>query len=249
VTAIVSRIRTIPSWQVTLAIALLVLGFLIAAQLAAEGPRVRYTTQERSPLVDTALGLQAQQDALKARILDLRNRIGGLEAQGPSAAESLKQLYAQLEQARIGAGLIGLTGTGAVFRVADSSQPGAGSDGLVSARDLRVLAQELWLAGAEAIAINDERITVSSAVLDIGGSILLNSAYLAPPYKVAAIGPADLYERVQASVSFQQFVIERVEHHGLGLSVAELANVDVPAFGGSVGVRFGQPDASAEPSP
>ena len=29
-------------------------GFLVAAQLASEGPRVRYTTQERSPLVETA---------------------------------------------------------------------------------------------------------------------------------------------------------------------------------------------------
>jgi uncharacterized protein YlxW (UPF0749 family) len=248
-TAILARVRAVPSWQVTLAIALLGLGFLIAAQLAAEGPRVRYTTQERSPLVETALGLQTQQEGLKSRILDLRNQIGALEAQGPGAAESLKQLYANLEQARIGAGLIGLTGTGVVFRIEDSSQPGAGSDDLVTARDVRVLVEELWLAGAEAIAINGERVTVSTAVLDIGGSVLANSAYLAPPYRISAIGPSDLYERVQASVSFQQFVVERVEHHGLGLSVAELPNVDVPAFGGTVGVRFGQPEASGAPVP
>ena len=49
-----ARLRAIPSWQVTLGVALLGLGFLVAAQLAAEGPRVRYTTQERSPLVETA---------------------------------------------------------------------------------------------------------------------------------------------------------------------------------------------------
>ena len=66
--------RAIPSWQVTLGAALLGLGFLIAAQLAAEGPRVRYTTQERSPLVETAIELQAQQEALKQQILDLRER-------------------------------------------------------------------------------------------------------------------------------------------------------------------------------
>ena len=48
------RIRALPTWQLTLGVALLALGFLIAAQLAAEGPRVRYTTQERTPLVQTA---------------------------------------------------------------------------------------------------------------------------------------------------------------------------------------------------
>ena len=246
-TGLVARARAIPSWQITLSVALLVLGFLIAAQLAAEGPRVRYTTQERSPLVEAAIGLQDQQDALKARILALRSRIGTLEAQGPGSAASLKDLYAQLEQARIGAGLIALQGPGVVFKLEDGNQPGAGSDALVSAHDLRVLVQELWLGGAEAIAINGERITATTAILDIGGSILVNSAYLAAPYKVAAIGPEDVYPRLQGSASFRAFVVDRVQMVGLGLSVAELDEVDVPAFAGNVTVRFGSPVESAAP--
>ncbi len=74
-TSLSTRLRALPSWQVTLGVALLTLGFLIAAQLRAEGPRIRYTTQERSPLVETALGLTADQDALKARILELNDQI------------------------------------------------------------------------------------------------------------------------------------------------------------------------------
>ncbi|HLX35786.1 MAG TPA: DUF881 domain-containing protein [Candidatus Limnocylindrales bacterium] len=246
-TGLVARARAIPSWQITLSIALLVLGFLIAAQLAAEGPRVQYTTQERSPLVETAVQLQAQQDALKAQILDLRNRIQSLEAQGPGAAASLKQLYADLGQAKIAAGLTALTGPGAVFRLEDSSTLGAADEGLVTANDVRVLVEQLWLAGAEAIAVNGERVTVSTAILDIGGSVLVNSAYLAPPYTIAVIGPPDIYERLQQSASFRAFFLDRVQRVGLGLSVAELDSVDVPAFAGTVSVRFGTPDASATP--
>jgi uncharacterized protein YlxW (UPF0749 family) len=249
VSALVARVRAIPSWQVTLSAALLVLGFLIAAQLAAEGPRVQYTTQERSPLVETALGLQGQQDALKAQILELRQKIGQLEAQGPGAAASLKQLYADLEQARIGAGLIGLTGPGVVFKLTDASQPGAGADSLVTAHDLRVLVQELWLGGTEAISINGERITVTTAILDIGGSVLVNSAYLSGPYKVSAIGPSDLYDRLQQSASFRAFVVDRVQRVGLDLQVAQLDAVDIPAFAGTVSVRFGTPDASPGATP
>jgi uncharacterized protein YlxW (UPF0749 family) len=241
VTTVVARIRALPSWQITLSVALLVLGFLIAAQLAAEGPRVRYTSQERSPLVETAVGLQAQQDALKARILALRTKIGTLEAQGPGAAASLKQLYSDLEQARLGAGLVALEGPGVVFKLVDASQPGAGADSLVTAHDLRVLVQELWLGGAEAIAINGERVTVTTAVLDIGGSVLVNSAYLSGPYRVSAIGPADLYERLQQSSAFRAFVVDRVQRVGLDLEVAEIPDVDLPAFAGTVSVRFGTP--------
>ena len=247
--ALVSRIRAIPSWQVTLSLALFALGFLVAAQLAAEGPRVRYASQERSSLVETVLTLQAQQEVLKSRILTLRHDIGELEAQGPTSDALLKSLNADLEEARIAAGLIALKGPGLVFRIEDSGQPGAVADSLVSARDIRILVEELWLAGAEAVAINGERVTVSTAVLDIGGSILVNSAYLAPPYEIAAIGAPGLYGRVQGSSSFADFVHARVEAHSLQLSVAELGDVVVPAFAGTVGVQYGRPDVSPSPAP
>ena len=244
-----ARLRAIPSWQVTLGLALLVLGFLIAAQLRAEGPLVRYTTQERSPLIETALGLQTQQDALKAQILDLRTQIGQLEAQGPGSDARVKQLNDDLQQARIAAGLIALEGPGLVFRVSDATGPGGGADQLVSAADIRILVNELWLAGAEAVAVNGERVTASTAFLDIGGSVLANSAYLAPPYQITAIGAPGLYDRVRASATFAAFVASRVEGEGIGLSVAQPDTVDVPAFAGTVNVRFGQPVGSPVPSP
>ncbi len=248
---LVSRVRAIPSWQVTLAVALLALGFLIAAQLAAEGPRIRYTTQERSPLIETARGLQADQAALTARILELRTRIGDLEAADAGSAPLVKQLNDELERARIAAGLIPLQGPGVVFRLEDSEQPippgGNDSDVLVTAADIRTLVGELWLAGAEAIAINGERVTTSTAVIDIGGSVLVNSAYLAPPYQVAAIGPSGLYDRLSSSVAFVEFVKARVERFGIRLTFAELGAVDVPAFAGTVNVRYAKPVATAAP--
>lgn len=243
--SVVARIRSLPSWQVTLTVALLGLGFLIAAQLATERPRIRYTTQERGPLVETVRDSQTQQDALKARIVELRTRIGDLEAQGPGSAALVKQLNDQLESARIAGGLIPLQGPGVVFRLEDSPQPvppGAdASDALVNARDVRTLIEELWLAGAEAIAVNGERVTTTTAVIDIGGSILVNSAYLAPPYQVAAIGPQGLYDRLKGSVSFVEFVRARVEGFGIRLTFAELDAVDVPAFAGTVNVRYARP--------
>jgi uncharacterized protein YlxW (UPF0749 family) len=232
------RLRAIPSWQVTLGVALLALGFLIAAQLAAEGPRVRYTTQERSPLVQTAIELQAQQDELKAQIAALREQVQTLEDQGQGTTALVRELNHQLEQARIAAGLIPLTGTGIVLRLADSTQPlpveGNENDYLVTARDIRSVVAELWLAGAEAIAVNGERVTASTGVLDIGHSILVNSAYLAPPYQIAAIGPPDLLDQLGLSQGWRDFIETRRGTFGLDISFAEPEVVEVPEFRGSL---------------
>jgi len=244
-----ARIRAIPSWQLTLGAAMLGLGFLIAAQLASEGPRIRYTTQERSPLIETATQLQATQDDLKAKILDLRTKIGQIEGADQGSAATVKQLNDDLEAARIAAGLIPIEGTGIVLQLDDSTQPVAAgaseSDYLVNSADLRTVIDQLWLAGAEAIAVNGERITATTSVLDIGSSILVNSAYLAPPYQITAVGPPDLYDRLAASAGFIDFLRARVQAYGLNVAFAEPKSVDVPAFAGTVSLRYSQPVPSA----
>ena len=249
---VIGRLRAIPSWQSTLGLALLGLGFLVAAQLASEGPRVRYTTQERSPLVETATELQAQQDQLKLDILALRERIQESEGTGEGSAALVRDLNDDLEQARIAAGLIPLIGTGIVLQLEDSLDPvgpdANETDYLVGARDLRTVIAELWASGAEAIAVNGERIVPTSAVIDVGPSILANSAYLLPPYQVTALGPADLYSRLSASPGFVDFIRARAQGYGIQVQFAEPESVDVPAFVGTVTLRYARPQASADPS-
>jgi uncharacterized protein YlxW (UPF0749 family) len=252
-TTIGARIRAIPSWQVTLGLALLALGFLIAAQLAAEGPRVRYTTQERSPLVETALALQQTQADLKTRIVGLRKQIQDIEQQGAGSAAVIKDLNTRLEEARIAAGLIKLTGTGIVLKLEDSTQPvppgGNESDYLAGAADLRTVVALLWQSGAEAIAINGERITTSTAIIDIGGSVLVNAAYIAGPYQIFAIGPKDLFAQLSATSGWEEFVRIRRGSFGIGISWAEPEAVDVPAFAGSVTLRESRSVPSSTPTP
>jgi uncharacterized protein YlxW (UPF0749 family) len=249
----IARIRSIPTWQVTLGVALLGLGFLIAAQLAAEAPRVRYTTLERSPLIETATGLQAQQEELKTRILQLRSQIGDLEQEGQGSTDLAGTLNDQLLEARIAAGLIPLTGTGIVLQLEDSLRPvgddASEGDYLVTALDLRTAVEELWLAGAEAVAINGERVTPTTAVIDIGSSVLVNSAYLAPPFRITALGPDDLYTTLSASPGFVDLVRARADAYGIRISFAEPEFVDLPAFAGTITLRYARPLPPSGPGP
>ncbi len=240
-----TRVRSIAGWQITLGVALLALGFLIAAQLRSEAPRVSYASNERVPLVETAQGLQTQQDALKQRLLDLRAEIEGAESQGKGSAAAVQALDDRLRQARVEAGLTALEGPGVVLQLRDSTNtvpPGDNpTDYLVSARDIRTVVEELWLAGAEAVAVNGERVTSATAIIDIGGSVLLNAAYLSPPYQLSAIGPSDLFDQVNGSASFRDFIRTRIEAFGLQVGFAEPKDVLIPAYAGTINLRYARP--------
>jgi uncharacterized protein YlxW (UPF0749 family) len=249
VTTLAARVRAIPSWQLALGGALLALGFLIAAQLASEGPRIRYTSQERAPLVETALDLQKEQDVLKQRVLDLRAEIQGLEATGQGGAAVTQDLTRQLEDARIAAGLVAMEGPGLVIQLSDSTLPappdGNDRDYLVSGQDVLTVVEELWLAGAEGVAVNGERVAVATAIVDIGGSVLVNSAYVAAPYQVTAIGPSDMFDRLTGSPGFVDFIRARAESFGIGVGYAESDDVKLPAYAGSVTLRYGRVESPA----
>jgi len=243
-TSLVGRVRSIPSWQVTLGLALLALGFLIAAQMASEGPRVQYTTQERTPLVATVLDLQKQQDQLKQQVLDARAAIQQLEAAGEGGAAVTKQLNDQLQNAQIAAGLVAMTGPGLVIQLSDSTltvpADGNQQDYLVSGSDVLTVVDQLWAAGAEGMAINGERVVVSTAVVDIGGSVVVNGAYVAAPYQITAIGPGTLFDTLTHQPGFADFVRARSEAFGIGVSYATPDSVDLPAYAGSMNLRYGR---------
>jgi uncharacterized protein YlxW (UPF0749 family) len=135
----------------------------------------------------------------------------------------------------------------------DSQQPVADGDSaddyLVGARDIRTVVEELWLAGAEAVAVNGERMTPTSAIIDIGSTVLVNSAYLVPPYRITAIGPRDLCARLSAAPGFVEFVRARAQRYGIRMSFAEPESVDMPAFAGTVSLRYSRPISTPAPGP
>ena len=251
-TSLVSRVRRVPGWQWTFAVALLALGFLIAVQLGAQGPRVRYSSSERPPLLETAHELDDAQAVLQARILELRGQLAAAEAASAGNDQAVIELNDELTEARLVAGLVEIEGPGLIVRIDDSGLPvppgEAAADYLVTADDLRQLLVELWQAGAEAISVNGERIVASTALTDIGASILVNSAYLQPPYDLSVIGPPEVYDRLTTSPGFVEFVRTRVQDYGLELGFLPSDAVVVPAFAGSVTLTQGRPQPSAPPT-
>ncbi|MEA2611699.1 MAG: hypothetical protein QOG32_1425, partial [Chloroflexota bacterium] len=58
----------------------------------------------------------------------------------------------------------------------------------------------------------------------------------------------DLYEKLSTSTGFVDFVRARSEAYGIRVSLAEPASVDMPAFVGTVTLRYSRPLGTPVPS-
>ncbi|AHF08896.1 MULTISPECIES: DUF881 domain-containing protein [Dehalobacter] len=112
---------------------------------------------------------------------------------GESAAALASE---QLEQAKISAGLVSLSGPGIVIVLDDSDQKRSTSNGnignyYIHEEYLRAIVNALWNGGAEAISINDQRITSNTEIFCSGSYIKINNTRQMPPYNIVAIGNQD----------------------------------------------------------
>lgn len=100
----------------------------------------------------------------------------------------------KLERLRFAAGFTDVVGNGVRVSVQDgvddlTLEPGAAQPGRILDRDLQMIANGLWQAGATAVSINNRRLTANSAIRAAGEAILVDYRPLNPPYIVLAIGP------------------------------------------------------------
>ncbi len=206
-----------PSPRITVAVAAAVLGFL--AVLAARQPPLATREIRRLELADLIRAEDARVRRIRAEVREIQAELAGL---GTSGAE-VERLLGDARELDEVAGSSPLEGPGIVVTLDDSSSrrspTGDPNDLIVHERDIQTVVNALWGAGAEAVAIDGERLTSTSAVRCAGNTLLLHGTLHSPPYRVAGIGDP---ERLASGLPGQpgmDRLAESVEAFGLGLDV------------------------------
>jgi len=223
----------------------MVIGLALAWQL--KGPRasppVGYAPGDpRDRSVRTIEQLEAEQAALKAEIGRLRTDLANYQAHAAAETDRLQRLNADLDAQRAAAGLTAMRGPGIVVSLDDSGARNISTSPdpnafLVHDYDLRDVINVLWLAGAEAIAVNDERVVGNTSAYCVGSTVMVNTTRLSPPYVVRAIGePASLAETLR-NPSYLTALRQKVERYGIKFQVAPAPKLTLPAYTGGFSVR------------
>jgi len=238
-----------PAWRRASALglrtlAMVVVGFVLAVAyreaIAAEPERSR----AHAGLVEEVKTSQARTDALQAQSDQLRREVTAAEqAALGGTAEELRRVR-ELEAA---AGLAAVTGPGVVVRLTDAPAPIDPNTGRPSTApvsrvldvDLQSVVNALWAAGAEAIAINDQRLTATSTIRAAGDAVLVDYRPVMSPYEVAAIGPDDL-ERTFNHTAAAAGMADLASQYGLGFTTRTASPLTLPAAPGA-NLRYAQP--------
>jgi uncharacterized protein YlxW (UPF0749 family) len=109
------------------------------------------------------------------------------------------------------------------------------------ATDLTDILNTAWKGGAQAIAVNEERIVNSSSVYCVGSTIMVNGTLMSPPFNINAIGPQNSLLGAFDDPNQLQDIKQRRDVQGLGFHVTRVSAIHVPAFSGALNVRYAEP--------
>jgi uncharacterized protein YlxW (UPF0749 family) len=168
-------------------------------------------------------------------IASLQVQTRSLEARQLRSDTSAQGLLESIELLGMKAGTVPVRGPG--VRVVADNAPGADSARAeVLDTDLQKLVNGLWEAGAEAIAINGQRLTTLSTIRVAGGAITVNARSLSRPYVVSAIGNRDTLPARFAESSSGQAWLDLQRQVGLRLSITPVSSLRLP--GTEVSLRY-----------
>ena len=228
-------------WALSIGLALAVIGFAAAAQWKGSEARQDYTSSAQQVLAAQVVGLEGEQKTLRDQLAAAERQVQSFQSASAGSQSAQAQLNQQLASARLAAGLTKVSGPGVIIEISDSSRPVPAGENpanyIVLVDDLHDIVTALWASGAEAITINGERLVSTSSIYGVGSSILVNTAFLSPTFRLEAIGPNGLLDRFLANPAWlSSRVAHRIDAFGLEFATQQAGSLTLPAFSGQTAV-------------
>jgi len=199
----------------------LFLGVLAVTQVRAQDVYSRSLQLETPASLTTLIaGLAERNNAVRDEIVDLRLRTTTARDAISSGKGSLAEAERQLAQLRVFEGESAVSGPGITVRI----------DGSFDDRALSDLINELRNAGAEAIAVNTERVGPRSwFAATTGGALTVDGTAVNGPWAVRAIGASDV---MHVAMTRTGGIIGQFEliYRGTRFSVSKDTTIDLPAL-------------------
>ncbi len=181
-------------------------------------------TMRETELRSELASWKAKYEEIEAKIDENENRINEYKAELENDENASTILENEVKEAESYLGKTNLQGEGIVVTLKDNDTRD------IIHSDLLDLINELNIAGAEAISINDERIVSTSEIVLVNNTmILVNTKRVAGPYVVKAIGDK---QYLQSALTIKDGYVDLIKSDGKDIEYYVDDNIVIPAYDG-----------------
>ncbi len=235
--------------KIILGIFSIVIGIFIATQ-------IKMNLETYAPVTIKSL------QATKAEIVSINNEVAELNDIIKIKEEELKLLeniskgddniidilIKDIRHNKIHSGLTALNGPGIVLIMYDNPEERVVgfdiNDDIIHDGDILNIINDLRIAGAEAISINDERVVSTSEIKCNGPVIRINGRSSATPFVIKAIGdPTLLYASLNAPGTYGD-ILKNLYHIGFETTIED--SVKIPAFTKNINFKYAKPQGKGD---
>lgn len=203
------------------------------------------------------------------KLLDLQNEINNVEVENKQLNESISEQAMKLAEYKAGVESTGsvfgtmrneldkmrdysndskVQGSGIIITLNDSQQEVAEGEDiawyLIHDIDILEIVNELRIAGAEAISINDERVTSTTGIRCGGPTINIDGKRHAVPFVIKAIGDPKALEA--SAVAPESYIELYMEYTGIQVQIQKVEKIIIDGYEGPNKLRHQRKTESGE---
>jgi uncharacterized protein YlxW (UPF0749 family) len=216
----------------------LLVGFLLVVAYVHTHRSAPQAAKVHDRLVTRVRTAERTANTLAAQVGEAQSRLEAAQDQALPKTGSAARDLAQLE-----AGQQTVSGPGITVTLREPTAPSASPDPgrggttpidntfILTDRDVRSVVNELWHDGAEAISVNDVRLTPTSAIRFAGEAVLVDFQQITSPYRIRAVGAPDELSTnfAESSVASRYQTLVGVDK--IGFSFTESDKLTLPGSG------------------
>ena len=201
-----------------IAIVSCILGFMVVTQykMTQDNIEENIRLQRTGDLAVQLREAQSERDALLKQIESLKKS----GANGGGKADEQLMMKAALTNVNV--------------LIEDSLKPVQSGENpnlyVIHDEDILRIVNELRAGGAEAIAINDQRLIGTSEIRCSGPTITVNGKVFGAPFTVKAIGDP---KTLNSALTMRGGVVDSLKHWGIKVTIKQEEDVAIPAFTGT----------------
>lgn len=223
--------NAIPAY-ISIGIAAFLLVMMITAQITTMSKSEAIIEGKReSELADSLVILQREYDDLKAKYEESQDIVEEYQTNASTNDSLIGSMKNQIETLGLLSGTTDVHGEGIIITLYDSNS----SDSIVHDSDVLTVVNELRVAGAEAICVNEQRIITTSAIRCVGSVIQVNYQKVAAPFVIKAIGNAQYLE---SALTIKNGIVDILNGYGLRVTIARESDINIPKYDGALTFNF-----------